>query len=237
VRRFGMKFHRFISIAMIVTFTYISFLYCPAGAVEPQRPDVNKIFSEEKEAKIQALISLGTEEVFERLMSSDFRINRDLTYKAIYIAYTDRRAEALSLAQVYLMLPLIEIDDGQRVTHVGEFNVAKKIFHVFPDEATPILVNLYSRSDEITRGNIIRASGGVAGGPPIKNMLVKALDDKSFAEDEETPDLMGEPLRVCDLAYNQIVFRYGISNVLRTISSAHKIETRDYHINILKNLL
>jgi hypothetical protein len=231
-----MKFQRFISIAIIATFTYISFLYSPAGAVEPQRPNVNKTFSEDKEAKIQALTSLGTEEVFDRLMASDFRVNRDLTYKAIYVAYTDRRAEAISLAQGYLMSPLIEYVDGRQVSMVRNFNVAKKIFEVFPDEATPILITLYNRSDEITRGNIIRASGGISGGQAIKNMLVKALDDKSFAE-EETPDMSGEPLRVCDMAYNQIVLRHGVRNVLRTISPAHKIEMRDYHINVLKGLL
>ena len=163
-------------------------------------------------------------------------VNRDLTYKAIYIAYIDRKAEAISLAQVYLMSPLIEYVDGRQVSIVRDFNVAKKIFEVFPDEATPILITLYNRSDEITRGNIIRALGGVSGGHLIKDLLVKALDDKSFAE-EETPDVSGEPLRVCDMAYNQIVLRYGVRNVLRTISSAHKIETRDYHINILRGLL
>ena len=231
-----MKFQRFISIAMVVTFTYISFLYSPAGAVEPQRPDINKTFSQEKEAKIQALKSLGTEEAFERLMDSDFMINRDLTYKAIYIAYMDRKAEAISLAQAYLMSPLIEYVDGRQVSIVREFNVAKKIFEVFPDEATPILINLYKRSDEIARGNIIRALGEVSGGPSIKDLLVKALDNKSFAE-EEAPDMSGEPLRVCDMAYNQMVLRYGVRNVLRTISPAHKIEMRDYHINILKGLI
>ena len=232
-----MKCHRsIIIIAIILAVTHISLLYSPAEAVEPQRPKLNKIFSEEKEAKIQALKSLGTEEAFDNLKSTEFMINRDLTYKAIYIAYTNRRAEAISFAQSYLMLPLIGVVNGRRVTRVRDFNIAKKIFEVFPDEATPILITLYNRSDEITRGNIICASGGVSGGPPIKDMLVKALDDKSFAE-EETPDLQGEPLRVCDIAYNQIILRYGIRNVLRTISSAHKIETRDYHINILKDLL
>jgi hypothetical protein len=229
-----MKCHGFIIIAIILALANISLFCAPVYAIEPQRPNVNKIFSQEKEAKIQALKTLGTEEVFDRLMSSDFMINRDLTYKAIYIAYTNRRAEAISLAQRYLMLPLIEVVEGRRVTRVRDFNIAKKIFEVFPDEATPVIVKLYNSSNDIARGNIIRASGEVAGGPPIKDMLIKALDDKSFAE-EVTPELLGEPLRICDIAYNQIVLRYGVRNVLRTISSSHRVETRDYQIQVLKN--
>ena len=231
-----MKCHGFAAIAVILALAYIFLLGVPVWANEPQRPNVNKVFSAENESKIQSLVSLGIEEVFDRLMDADFMINRDLTYKAIYTAYTDRKVQAISFARSYLSLPLIEFVDGQRISRVRDFNTAKKIFEVFPDEATPIIVTLYNKSDEIIRGNIIRAIGGVSGGEQIKNLLVKALDDKAFA-DEETPELMGDPLRVCDIAYNQLVLRYSIRDVLRTISSAHKIETRDYHISKLKDLL
>jgi hypothetical protein len=231
-----MKSLRFISIATIVTFAYISLLYGPAGAGEPQRPNTNKTFSPEKEAKIQALKSLGTKEVFDKLKSSDFRINKDFTHKAVYIAYTNRRAEAISLAQNYLVLPLIEVVDGRRITRGPEFNTAKRIFEVFPKEAISSLKTFYHRSNAITRGNIISASGGIAEEPAVKEMLIKALDDKSVAE-EETPEMLGEPLRVCDIAYNQLVLRYSIRSVLRTICSAHRIKVRDYHISILQDIL
>lgn len=228
-----MKSHRLISIAIFIAFAYISISYAPAGAAEPQRPNINKTFSQEKEAKIKTLKSRTSKEVFDELKSSDFMTDRDSSYKAIYEAYRNRKAEALSLAQSYLMLPLIEFVDGRRVTRGRDFNTAKKIFEVFPDEATPMLVSLYYGSGDVTRGNVIYASGGVAGGQPINDMLVNALNDKGYAE-EETPELLGEPLRICDIAYNQIVLRYGVRNVLRTISSSHRIETRDYHINKLR---
>jgi hypothetical protein len=231
-----MKYHRFISIALIWTFAFISLFYHPAEAAEPQRPNVKQSFSQEKESKVQALKSLKTREAFDGLKDVEFLINRDLTYKAIHTAFENRRAEAIGQAQSYLKLPVTEYVDGQRITRVREFNIAKKIFEVFPDEATPMLTTLFNRSDEITRGNIIRASGGVSGGPAIKQMLVQALDDKSLAEDQ-TPDMAGEPLRVCDMAYNQLVLRYSVRNVLRTISTGHDIGTRDYHINVLKGLL
>ena len=231
-----MKFQRFISISIIVTFAFMSFLYSPAAAGEPQRPNINKTFSQQKEAKIQALKSLKTAEAFDELNSPDFMRNRDLTYKAVYGAYANRKAEAISLALNYLKSPVEENINGQRIIHGRRFLTAKRIFEVFPDEATASIAELYHRSDAITRGNIISASGGIAGGPSVKDMLVKALDDKSIAE-EESPEMQGEPLRVCDMAYNQLVLRYSVRGVLRTICSAHKIEIRDREIGKLKNLL
>jgi hypothetical protein len=231
-----MRCYRVISILLIGAFAFISLLYCPAEAGEPQRPNIAKSFSPDKESKIQVLKSRKAREAFDGLNDVEFLTNRDLTYKAIHTAFNNRRAEALSIAENYLKLSLTEFADGKRITRVRKFNIAKKIFEVFPDEGAPILINLYNSGDEITRGNIIRASGEVSGGQQIKDMLIKALDDKSFAEDE-TPEMTGEPLRVCDMAYNQLVLRYKVMNVLRNITEAHDIETRDYHINILKGLL
>ena len=88
----------------------------------------------------------------------------------------------------------------------------------------------------MTKANIIRVSGGVSGGPEIRQLLIQALSDTTFCE-EETPDSVGERMRICDVAYNQLVLRYGIRNVLRTISPAHRINNRDYHISILKGML
>jgi hypothetical protein len=238
LRRFGMKFRKFISIAIVAAFAYTLLLFTPALAGERRRPNVNKTFSPEKEAKIQALRSLRTKDVFNRLKGSDFMMNRDMTYKAIYNAYANRRAEAVSLAMKSLRSPLVEIVNGQRITHDREFITAKRIFEVFPKESISTIMTFYHRSDAVTRGNILAASGGIdeEEEPAVKEMLVKALDDKSIAE-EQTPEMLGEPLRVCDIAYNQLVLRYGITGVLRTISPAHKFEVRDYHIKKLKSLL
>ena len=231
-----MKFQKFISITIILTFACIPLLYSSGAAGQPHRPNINKKFSQEKEAKIQAIKSLNKKEAFDGLKDVEFLLNKDLTYKAIYTAFNNRRAGAIAQAQNCLKLDLTKVVDGQRIKHYRSFIIAKKIFEVFPDEATPILTTLYKSGDEITRGNIIRASGGVSGGQPIEDLLINALDDKSFAE-EEIPEMLGEPMRVCDIAYNELVLRYSIRGVLRTICPAHNIETRDYHINKLKVLL
>ena len=231
-----MKLRKFTGITLIVIMACISFLYSFAVAGEPRRPSINKMFSSQKEARIQALKSLKTAEVLDNLKSSDFMINKDFSYKAIYNAFSDRRAEAISHAMDNLKSTSRQVVNGRRIPHGREFLTAKRILEVFPDEAVPSMRELYHRSDAITRGNILSASGGIAGGPAVKEMLVKALDDKSAAE-EETPEMLGEPLRVCDIAYNELVLRYHVRGVLRTICTAHTIKIRDYHINKLKGLL
>jgi len=76
----------------------------------------------------------------------------------------------------------------------------------------------------------------VAGGQEIKHLLIEALDDVA-SYGELAPDDMGEPLRVCDMAYNQLVLRYSIRNVHRTIGPGNIIETRDQLIDILKGVI
>ena len=68
-------------------------------------------------------------------------------------------------------------------------------------------------------------------------LLIQALDDKSVYE-EENPEVPSAYLCASVmLAYNQLVLRYKIRNVLRTISPAHRIEDRDYHIGVMKGML
>jgi hypothetical protein len=66
-------------------------------------------------------------------------------------------------------------------------------------------------------------------------VLMNALEDKSVCE-ENFSDSVGEPLRVCDVAYNLIVLHYQVKDVLRTIGTVHRIEVRDYHIDLLKSI-
>ena len=113
---------------------------------------------------------------------------------------------------------------------------AKSILEAFPDESVPALRALYRRGDALTRGNIVRSSGGIPGGDAVRDLLVGALEDKSFCE-AASPESVGEPLRVCDAAYNQLVLRYRVKGMLRTIGPAHRVEIRDYHIGILKTKL
>ena len=203
---------------------------------EPARPDVNKTFDAQKEARINEIAGLPVPEAFERLKTAEYLSNPDLMYKTISRAFSYRKKDTLTFARNYLRSPLTEVVGGRVISRLKEFTVAKRIFEIFPEDATPMLVSLYERGDAVTKGNIIQAAGNMAGGGEIRKLMIRALDDTS-AYEEENPDSPGEPLRICDVAYNQLVLRYTITNVLRTISPLHSIATRDYHIAILKGML
>ena len=138
----------------------------------------------------------------------------------------------------YLQLPIVEIVDGMRVDRAEDFDLARNILQVFSDEAVPELIKLYESSNAVTRANVIHVLGGMPVDPDIPNardLLIGALDDQSFGE-SELPETLGVPLRVCDMAYNQLVLRYKVKDEPRTIGSAHKVEDRDFHIERLKDI-
>lgn len=225
--------HKRIAIS-ILTVSFLVFLNAVVGAEEPTRPAVDNTFDSKKEAKIQELTSLSIKEAFNRLKGIDFFVNKDLLHKAIFTAFKYRSKEARDFAINYLKLPVKEIIGGKLVSRGDDFYVAKKILHIFPDKDS--LFELYRNGDAVTKGNVIRVAGKMAGGQAIRSLLIEALEDKTFCE-ERCPEMLGKPLRICDVAYNQIVLRYMIKNVLRTIGTVHRIEIRDYHINILKSRL
>jgi len=203
---------------------------------EPKKPDVSKKFDPEKEKKINDIAQLPMEEAFEEIKTDEFLSDPDLMYKAIDKAFSDRKADTVIYAANYLMSPLKNASDGKTSKRIKDFDAARRIFETFPEDATPILLSFYDGGNAETKGNTARAAGRVAGGREIRNLLMKALDDNAYYE-EEYPDSSGEPMRICDMAYNQLVLRYAIRNVLRTLSPAHRVEVRDYHIGILKDAL
>jgi hypothetical protein len=225
-----------VSVVICLALSFAPLLAGLSSAGEPMRPDVDSVFGFEKEVKISELALLPSDEAFRRLKDVEFLSHEQLLHKAIFKVYGQRRAEGIALALNYITLPVMQTIEGQMVGRVDDFIVAKRILEVFPDESVPRILELYKRSDAVTRGNIIRASGKIAGGDPINNLLLSALDDKTFCE-EESPEAVGEPLRICDVAYNQLVQRYQVKNVLRTIGPIYRIEVRDYHIDILKTKL
>lgn len=206
------------------------------AAGEPARPDAGGTFDAHIEAEIHGLRELPAQHVFDRLKTAGYLLNTRLMYKAISTSFSCRKQEGLNLAVRYLRLPLTEIEGDRVRSRLREFIVAKRIFETFPEDATLLLVPLYERSDEVMRANIVQAAGNIAGGAEIRRLLLRALEDTS-AYEEENPDSPGSPLRICDMAYNQIVLRYGIRNVLRNISPSHGVTVRDYHIGILKGEL
>lgn len=226
-----------ITVIVVATWLLVSMM-ASAWAEEPSRPVVNQVFDAAKETMIQELAGLPLADAMAWLKEPAFFINEPVLHKAIYTAFKNRKSEAVNYAVLRLRLPITEIMDGKTLSRGRDFHLAKKILHVFPEDATDALIQLYGRGDNITKGNILRVCGNLAGGDAIRNLLVAALDDDTFSMDEEEPDEMsGEPLRICDIAYNQLVLRYKIKDVLRTIGPVHRLSARDYHINILKSRL
>lgn len=211
------------------------FLIRSAAASEPRRPEVNRTFDMKKEQKIDRISTRSAGEAFEELKDVEFLADEEMLNKAIFKTFVGRKEEGVALSLQKLSLPETEYVNGRKVHRTSDIHLARKIAEVFPDESVPALLDLYGKGDATTRGNIVRAVGRVAG-ETARNLLLWALDDKTIS-DKEDPEVDGPPMRICDLAYNQLVLRYRIKNVLRTIGPLDRIETRDYHINLLKGRL
>jgi len=125
-----------------------------------------------------------------------------------------------------------EGEPGQR----KRFYISKMVLATFPHKSIAALNRMYRISDSSAKGNVIKVLGSVPKEGQVEHLLVAALDNKAFCE-EEDPEIVGYPLRVCDVAYNQMVLRHKIKGVLRTIGTSHRMEVRDYHINVLKKQL
>jgi hypothetical protein len=216
--------------------TMIGFLLMnfTANAGEPIRPQVHLVLPSEKEIRIREIENLPIEETFGRLKRVDFLVDEDLLHRAIFVAFRYRHIKAIEHALQSLRLPRVQIVDGKSVSRARDLYLAKKTLEVFPDKAVNKLLYLYETSGPVMRGNVIRVSGKLAGGEAIKNLFIEALDDKAFCETKH-PEITGKPLRICDVAYNQLVLRYRIKKVLRTLGPLHAIEVRNYHIDVLKD--
>lgn len=118
-----------------------------------------------------------------------------------------------------------------------DFYVSKKVLNFFADVSKDKLIAEYNNNnDPIIRGKIVNASGEMTDMQSIRNMLIKALDDKSTCQSAD-PEITGWPLRVCDAAYNQFILNDNYEDMLRAIGTGLPIEDREYHINLLKQRL
>ena len=190
----------------------------------------------ETEPKSSERTALSPEQALGGLMDDELIYDENLSHKVISAVFGRRKTEAIALAMNQMTLPVMETGGGRLQSRVHDFVLAKRVLEAFPEDSVSRLVELYSRSDAATRGNIVRASGKIPGDDPVRDFLILALDDKSPCE-EEGLDALGEPLRVCDVAYNQLVLRYNVKHVLRTLGPMHRIEVREYHIGVLKTKL
>ena len=214
---------RIVSIIFLCGLTFFAFMTQSDG----RETRVDPI----KEAKIQQLTNLSTEDVFQNLKREDFFYDNEFLKRGIGRAFKNRKKEGVRFAISY-------IQTGKKTRDVEKaknFHVAKKILQTFPDESQGYLAELYSSGDPGIRRNVVIIVAGMPSSDFTRSILTNALEDKSVCE-EQLSESVGDPLRVCDVTYNQIVLHYGIQNVLRTIGTVHRIELRDYHIDKLKGI-
>jgi hypothetical protein len=211
---------------------FIFFAPGSARAQEPANPDLEQTFSPAKEKKIDQLAAMDIPAVFSALRSAEFLGEEAYLNKAIFTAFNHRSEQAAQFALRHVRSTQAE----KSPTGPQDFYIAKKTLQLFPDQALESLLDLYSSGGPKVRKNVIEVSGQMSGEPAIRAMLVNALNDESFCEDEQ-PESIGEPLRICDVAYNQLVLRYKIKNVQRVIGSIHAIDIRNHNIRILKDML
>jgi hypothetical protein len=171
--------------------------------------------------------------VLETLKRPDFIHNERLSRTIIMAAFQRRQAAAIAVALHQIALPLIEKTDEMRLSKIRGLIAARRILEAFPEQAMVPLLEAYEKGDLPTKGNIIRASAKISGGDAVKGLLLRALGDQSFCDKVEW-QATGAPLRLCDVAYNQLVLHYRVNGVLRTITPSYSLEARDYHIGVLK---
>lgn len=205
-----------------------------AAPQEPELPDTEEVFDSETEEEIDQVVGLPAAEVIGRLSDIKFIGNEKALNKAVFKSFNHRKQDGLNAAIEKIRMPLVEKKDGKIVNRTADFNVAKRIVEVFPADSSDSLVRMYQSGSEFEKVNVIRASGLVSN-QKIKKFLLSALEDKTVV-DERFPnaDMIGQPMRICDHAYNQLVLRYSVQNVLRTLSTIHAPADRDYHIGTLK---
>jgi len=202
------------------------------NAQEPSKPYVKASFSASKESEIDVLKALSVTNVIDKLKEITFIVEEDYLNKSIYVAFSNRSQEAIDAALDLLKLPREQIVENKKIDRTKELFVAKRILQVFPNESMARISAIYQEGSATMKSNLIEALGNMAD-LQARNMLISALDDKTFFEKAD-PENIGEPMRICDAAYNQLVLRYMMPDVLRTIGSVHPLEQRDYHISVLK---
>jgi hypothetical protein len=223
---------RNIALVTFVILGLISLSHGFAYAEEPTTPRVDQELAPEKEQRIDQLKNLSLGAVFDALKSPEFFDQEDYLNRAIFVALNFRVPEAIELALGVARSPQIRTSaEGGRSLYIS-----KRIIQVFPNEAVDELLDAYTCGGPKIKANIIYIVGQMAGGDAVRTLLIEALYDTTICEDV-LPETIGDPLRICDVVYNQLVMRYKIKNVMRTIGSVHRIDVRDYHIQMLQEML
>ena len=203
-----------------------------ARTQEPAGPGSDRTLSPAKVKKIDQLAAMPIPEVFTILRSPEFLDEEEYLNKAIYTAFNHRSEQAVQFALGYVRsTQLKKIPTGTQ-----DFYIAKQTLQIFPDQSWKACL-IYTaaggpKSEEMSSKCSVKwtadnPSGMYWSTPWTTRPFARAIQ----------PESTGEPLRICDVAYNQIVIRYKIKNVPRVIGSIHAIDMRDHHIQILKDML
>jgi hypothetical protein len=227
---------KIVGIIVIVLALSLSISLGLADGEEPAAFANDRSNARQEAEDIDKMAGRSPREAFDSLKNNYLHNDKKFLVEAVVKAYGQRKKQAVELAISQLSLPTREMDNGRVISRHDDFYIAKLIIETFPREAADNLLLIYRNDDALTKKNVIRVSGSLIDDQAIKELFIEALDDKTILETEDT-ELVGEPLRICDEAYNQLVLHYKIKGVLRTIGSGFKIEIRDYHINILKEKL
>jgi hypothetical protein len=211
----------------------LTFLNCVYAAIEPTRPDTSPVLSAKDEAKIKALKPVSGKEGINQLRKTALMVNDDFLNKAIGVMFAGKNSEAVDEAINVLKQPRVQVANNKRVDRTDEFFVAKKVLQVYSDLSMPKIAALYKEGNPTVKCNLLEALGNMEGNAP-RDLLLSALDDKTECEEMDNDESVGPPLRICDIAYNQLVLRYMPEGVLRTIGTMHKVEQREYHIEVIK---
>ena len=232
-----------IEMKTMITFIYVLIICSFCGHFFPSEAGQNNQPSQVNSSKTSLstdstdLSKMELKQAFKELKKSEFVGNKPHMDESVKKAFGYREDQALDLACKEIKLPIRKNVNGKTISRGTDFFVAKSIVQNFPDRGIDRLSDLYdSTNDPTVRGNIIMVLGGMENNSIMWALLMKALDNKDNYP-ETDPEAIGIPLRVCDLAYNQIVAKYEINDVLRTIGTGHAIDVRDYHIENLKKLI
>lgn len=215
-------------------YDYFDFSKTPSTQLQTTQAVATQTIETIDTNEITQLQTLSVPQVMDKLQDENYVSDDTLMYEAISKTLEGKEYSAVAAA----LNRLKYLDPNRLNKEAGErdFYVAKKILNYFADISADKLTGLYLNKDPFMRGKIVRAAGELSDIAFVRNMLIKALDDKAIAE-PDSPQTVGSPLRVCDMAYNQLVLNLDVEGVLRTIGTGLPIEDRDYHIGILKQKL
>lgn len=217
------------------TYDYYDFSKAPASQLQSMAAAsaASAPIDADMAERISSLNDLPVSQVLDELEDSNYIADDHLMTDAIAESLGNKEEQAVAQALDRIKKFKFKRTGPNAARKNRDFYVSRKVLNFFADISADKLVALYNNKDPFIRGKAVNAAGELSDFKSIRNMLTKALNDKSACQ-ESTPEIIGLPLRVCDAAYNQLVLHLEIENMLRTIGTGHAIEDRDYHIDLLK---